>query len=96
MPPGTPAATHHEPATLDTALDGDIAFDRITHEQAVERLMATGVSRADAEYVIGWYAAPCDSATTVDDTVERVIGRPARTFAQWAAEHADRFRRDSR
>ncbi|MFD7262473.1 hydroxylase, partial [Streptomyces sp. NPDC059874] len=25
-------------------------------------------------------------------TVERVTGRPARTFAQWAAEHAARFR----
>jgi ABC-type glutathione transport system ATPase component len=25
-------------------------------------------------------------------TVERVTGRPARTFAQWATEHADAFR----
>lgn len=24
--------------------------------------------------------------------VERVAGRPARTFAQWAADHADAFR----
>ncbi|MFG1915224.1 hypothetical protein [Micromonospora sp. NPDC048898] len=63
----------------------------ITHQQAVDRLMATGVSRADAEYVVGWYAAPSDASTTVVDTVEQVTGRPARTFAQWAAEHAERF-----
>lgn len=53
--------------------------------------MATGVSREDAEYVIGWYAASDAASKTVDGTVERVTGRPARTFAQWAAEHAERF-----
>ncbi|MEU6731023.1 NmrA family NAD(P)-binding protein [Nonomuraea wenchangensis] len=78
-------------AILSRRLGRPIAFERITHEQAVERLMATGVSRADAEYVIGWYAEPTDDSTTVDDTVARVIGRPARTFTQWADEHADRF-----
>ncbi|EME55224.1 hypothetical protein H074_26987 [Amycolatopsis decaplanina DSM 44594] len=31
-------------------------------------------------------------ARTVVDTVEKVTGRPARTFAQWVAEHADRFK----
>jgi uncharacterized protein YbjT (DUF2867 family) len=78
-------------AILSRAIGRDIAFVPITHEQAVERLMATGVSRADADYVVGWYAAPPDDATTVDDTVEQVLGRSARTFAQWVAEHAGRF-----
>ena len=79
-------------AILSRAIGRDIAFVPITHEQAVDRLTATGVPRADAEYVVGWYAAPGDAATTVVDTVERVTGRPARTFAQWVAEHAERFR----
>ncbi|MFI7610244.1 NmrA family NAD(P)-binding protein [Nonomuraea terrae] len=78
-------------AILSKAIDRDIAFVQITHEQAVDRLTATGVSRADAEYVIGWYAAPDDASATVVDTVEQVTGRPARTFAQWVAEHAERF-----
>lgn len=78
-------------AILSRAIGRDIAFVPITHEQAVERLIATGVSREDAEYVIGWYAAPTDEATTVVDTVEKVTGHPARTFSQWVAEHADRF-----
>ncbi|GAB2592878.1 NAD(P)H-binding protein [Streptomyces capparidis] len=79
-------------AILSRAIGRDIAFLPITHEQAIDRLMATGVSRADAEYVIGWYAAPTDDSTTVVDTVEQVTGRPARTFTQWVAEHAERFR----
>ncbi|MFI9550230.1 hypothetical protein [Nonomuraea endophytica] len=78
-------------AILSRAIGRDIAFLPITHEQAIDRLTATGVSRADAEYVVGWYAAPDEASTTVDDTVTRVTGRPARTFAQWADEHADRF-----
>ncbi|NRQ33745.1 NmrA family NAD(P)-binding protein [Nonomuraea sp. NN258] len=79
-------------AILSEVAGRDIVLERITHEQAVERLMSTGVSRADADYVIGWYAAPTADSTTVDPTVERVLGRPARTFEQWAAEHAARFR----
>jgi uncharacterized protein YbjT (DUF2867 family) len=76
---------------LSRAIRRDIVLVPITHEQAVDRLMATGVSRADAEYVIRWYSAPGDASTTVVDTIEQVTGRPARTFAQWAAEHAQRF-----
>lgn len=79
-------------AILSRAIGRDIGFVPITHEQALDRLTATGVPRADAEYVVGWYANPTDDATTVVDTVERVTGRPARTFAQWAGEHAGRFR----
>ncbi|SEL15063.1 NmrA family NAD(P)-binding protein [Rhodococcus maanshanensis] len=78
-------------AILSRAIGRDIAFVPIAHEQAVDRLVATGVPRADAEYVIGWYATPTDDSTTVVDTVERVTGRPARTFAQWTADHTDRF-----
>jgi uncharacterized protein YbjT (DUF2867 family) len=83
--------TRERLAILSRAIGRDIGFVPITHEQAVDRLAATGVSRADAEYVIGWYAAPGEDATTVVDTVERVTGRPARTFAQWVGEHAERF-----
>jgi hypothetical protein len=33
-----------------------------------------------------------EAGHTVTDDVERVTGRPARTFARWAVEHADAFR----
>ena len=79
-------------SVLSKVIGRDIDFVPITHEQAVDRLTATGVSRADADYVVGWYAAPPVEAITVDDTVERVTGRPARTFAQWVTEHAKHFR----
>jgi len=78
---------------LSQALGREIAFVPISHEQAVERLMTeTGVAREDADYVIGWYADPPVEARTVDDTVARILGRPALTFDAWVAEHGDRFR----
>lgn len=89
---GPEALTPHERiALLAKATGRDITFTRISHQQAIDRLLATGVPQADAEYVVGWYASPNAESTTVVDTVERVTGRPARTFADWAAEHANRF-----
>ncbi|WP_433309504.1 NmrA family NAD(P)-binding protein [Micromonospora sp. CA-269861] len=79
-------------AVLSRAIGRAVTFVPITHEQAVDRLTATGVSRADAEYVVGWYAAASEESTSVVDTVEQVTGRPARTFEQWVAEHVERFR----
>ncbi|WP_316573459.1 NmrA family NAD(P)-binding protein [Nocardia canadensis] len=88
-----PLTTRERIAILAAAAGRPIEFAEITHQQAVDRLLATGVSRADAEYVIGWYAESSPESYTVDPTVEQVLGRPARTFAQWAAEHGHRFAR---
>ncbi len=79
-------------AILSQVLGRDLDLVPITHEQAVDRLVATGVSRADADFVIGWYATSDTASTTVDPTVEQVLGRPAKTFADWVADHAARFR----
>ncbi|WP_406265784.1 NmrA family NAD(P)-binding protein [Nocardia sp. NBC_00881] len=83
--------TSERVAMVADALDRDLAFEQIGNEQAIERLQQKGVSRADAEYVVGWYADPPESARTPDGTVERILGRPARTFAEWVTEHKDRF-----
>jgi uncharacterized protein YbjT (DUF2867 family) len=83
--------TRERIAVLSGAIGRPVEFVPITHEQAVDRLLAEGVSREDADYVINWHAAPPPEGSTVTDTVERVTGRPARTFAQWATAHAGRF-----
>lgn len=79
-------------AILAKTLGREITFTTISHQQAVDRLMATGVPCEAADYVIGWYTSPPKEAMTIDDTVEKVTGRPARTFAQWVDENAGRFR----
>lgn len=78
-------------AALSAAIGHPVELVLISREQAIARLEREGVSRADAEYVVGWHADPPAAASTPVDTVERLLGRPARTFADWLAEHADRF-----
>ncbi|MFI1463253.1 NmrA family NAD(P)-binding protein [Nocardia carnea] len=76
---------------LSAALGREIAFEQIGGAAAVERLLSEGVSRADAEYVVGWHADPPAAARIPDGTVERLLRRPARTFADWVIEHKDRY-----
>ncbi|MGW0517355.1 NmrA family NAD(P)-binding protein [Crossiella sp. NPDC003009] len=77
---------------LSAGLGRDVRFIELTEEQARERMRQAGYSPEAVDHVIGWHADPPPEGYTVDPTVERLLGRPARTFAQWVAEHADAFR----
>ena len=48
-----------------------------------------------ANHAIAGWATLVDAPERATDDVERVTGRPARTFAQWARDHADDFARRS-
>ena len=61
--------------------------------QERERLRSYGYPEEHIEFGIQLATSPPPQAGVVHPTVERVTGRPARTFAEWAAEHADAFRR---
>ncbi|MFD7817972.1 NAD(P)H-binding protein [Streptomyces sp. NPDC059785] len=78
-------------AALAAARGREIALVELTEEEAVERWRASGMP----EDVIGFlrvaYGDTPEVGRTVVGTVEQVTGRPARTFAQWAAEHAGTF-----
>lgn len=90
---GPEVLTHQEKLRLiGAAIGRELRFEELTEEQARERMRASGASQEAIDHVIGWYADPPREAYTVDPTVERLTGRPARTFAQWVAEHADAFR----
>jgi uncharacterized protein YbjT (DUF2867 family) len=44
------------------------------------------------ETMLGYFKSQLDTPAFVTDTVEKVIGRPAATFAEWAHDHAGDFR----
>ncbi|MCK2239490.1 MULTISPECIES: NmrA family NAD(P)-binding protein [unclassified Crossiella] len=77
---------------LGAALGRDLRFVELTEEQAKERMRGWGYSAEAVEHVIGWYADPPREGYTVHPDVEQLLGRPARTFADWVAEHAGAFR----
>jgi uncharacterized protein YbjT (DUF2867 family) len=77
---------------ISQAIGRHIQFVELTEKQARERMRKAGSAEDVIEFVINWYANPPKMASTVLPTVEEVTGRPARTIAQWTAEHAQHFR----
>lgn len=70
-----------------------IEVDELTEAQAVERWRAAGQPEQVIGFLLQVYGNTPPEGRTPIGTVEEVTGRPARTFAQWAVEHADAFRR---
>ncbi|CCH31490.1 NAD(P)H-binding protein [Actinosynnema sp. NPDC047251] len=87
---------------LGRATGRDLTFDELTPDQARARWtaqrpalqifqVAPGGPADQADFVLRLYGDIPAAGRTPTDTVERVTGRPARTFAQWAAENAAAF-----
>ncbi|MDQ8703962.1 hypothetical protein RCO28_15880 [Streptomyces sp. LHD-70] len=49
----------------------------------------SGIPGEIAEYLLGYQAEYAEEPPQVDPDTERVLGRPGRTLARWAADHAD-------
>jgi uncharacterized protein YbjT (DUF2867 family) len=77
---------------LGATLGRDISFVELTEEQAREQWRAEGYPNEVIEFFVWAHGNTPEVGYTVVPTVEHVTGRPARTFAQWAAEHIDAFR----
>ncbi|WP_327305622.1 NAD(P)H-binding protein [Streptomyces sp. NBC_01298] len=68
----------------------ELEFEERTEEQARTDLSAT-VPAWVADAVFGYWSASDGVPTHLSDNVEKITGRPARTFAEWAADHAREF-----
>lgn len=83
-------------ATLAAARGREIALVELTEEQAVEQWRAAGLPQDVIDFLLEAYGNTPEVGRTVVDTVEKIIGRPARSFGAWAAEHAAAFRSQPR
>jgi uncharacterized protein YbjT (DUF2867 family) len=63
------------------------------HELSPDEARAQQHGEAFAEASLAHWATLVDRPERTRDGVEQITGRPARTFADWAAFHADDFRR---
>jgi len=70
----------------------EIRLIELTEAQAREKWRAEGYPNEVIEFFVWAHGNTPPIGYTVVDTVERVTGRKPRTFAQWAAENADKFR----
>jgi uncharacterized protein YbjT (DUF2867 family) len=76
---------------IGAAIGRDIRFEELTPEQA-RKLWSKFMPAADIDVELMILEESVNKPVKVRKTFEQVTGRPGRTFAQWATEHANDFR----
>ncbi|MET9487966.1 NAD(P)H-binding protein [Nocardia sp. NPDC006630] len=77
-------------ALLADAIGRDIPVTTITHDEALQQMSAY-MPAGIAESLLTNWAAATARPETIADTTETLLGKPARTFHQWAQENAPVF-----
>lgn len=77
--------------TISDVLGRDVRYVELTKDGIVAQWRQTGYSDEDIEFFLAMRTNPPEAGYTVLPTVEKVTGKPARTFAQWVQENAAAF-----
>jgi uncharacterized protein YbjT (DUF2867 family) len=79
-------------AILGRAIGRDLEFVELSIEEAHAKWSSEGMGEDMIAFLTEALGNTPEEGKTVVGTVEEVTGRPARSFAEWAAEHAEAFR----
>ncbi|HEX4908659.1 MAG TPA: NmrA family transcriptional regulator, partial [Actinomycetes bacterium] len=88
-------------AAIAAAIGDDVRLEPVSRDEALRRLREQGGwAAANGPFLLGYegfsagteYPEIAAGELRPLPTVEQVTGRPARSFAQWALDHADDFR----
>ncbi|MGW7056677.1 NAD(P)H-binding protein [Streptomyces sp. NPDC054887] len=79
-------------ALIGEAIGRPVRFEEVTVDAAIEHMKAAGYPAELVEAVVPAQAKMLDSPEPVNDEVERITGTPARSFREWAVDHAADFR----
>ncbi|MFF9851426.1 NAD(P)H-binding protein [Streptomyces litmocidini] len=80
-------------AVLAEVLGRDLRFHALSDEEGRAAMAAAGVPEPYIRAFFGFYGDGTLDESQVYPTVERVTGRPPRTFRQWATAHRTAFPR---
>ncbi|SHG24775.1 NmrA family NAD(P)-binding protein [Streptoalloteichus hindustanus] len=90
---GPEAITHADAArTVGEVVGREVRWEDLPVEVARAGMTAAIGDAAFVDARLRAYESFVDTPERVTDTVERLLGRPARTFREWAEDHADDFR----
>ena len=76
--------------TIGEVLGREIRFEELTHEQKREEMLQF-IPEDSVDMILGYFVVAVDNPDVVLPTVQEVTGRPARTFADWVADHTADF-----
>ena len=88
--PSAPTMSEQVKIICDAVGSPSFAVEHPVGEYRAAMAAVTGAAFADS--ALAYWAGLVDEPEPVTGTVTEITGRPARTFAQWAADHADDFR----
>ena len=77
---------------IGTAIGRPVRWIELPPAQARSQLLASWGDPSFVEGALSYWASLVDRPEPVTNTVSRLLGMPARTFAQWAVDNADAFR----
>ncbi|MFI5654661.1 NAD(P)H-binding protein [Streptomyces anulatus] len=79
-------------ALISEAIGRPVRSEEVTLDQAIEQMKAAGYPPELVEAILPAQADMLDNPEPVNDEVERITGTPARSFREWAVDHAADFR----
>ncbi|WP_262700436.1 MULTISPECIES: NAD(P)H-binding protein [Streptomyces] len=77
---------------IGEAIGRPLRYEEIPHEAARERMSGGFVTPEMADSLLRVFAELVDRPQEISPEVERITGRPGRTFAQWVEDHVADFR----
>ncbi|TXS41722.1 NAD-dependent epimerase/dehydratase family protein [Streptomyces sp. uw30] len=86
-----PVTPRQQTAAIEAALGEAVRFVELTRAQAREHMLRT-MPEPVVESTLDMLGAPPEALRRVSPDVERVLGRPARSFADWAGRNAGAFK----
>jgi uncharacterized protein YbjT (DUF2867 family) len=90
---GPRSLTQHDKVRLiGEALGRELSFQELPPEMIRKAMLAQGLPEEIPDRLLGSLADYAQQPGPTTDTVEQLLGRPARTFADWIADNAAAFR----
>ncbi|GAA4616401.1 NAD(P)H-binding protein [Actinoallomurus liliacearum] len=77
---------------IGEAIGRPVRFEELTPDEARAEMIGGHVPPAVADALLRMFADAVGRPAEASPDVARIMGRPARTFAQWTADHAADFR----
>ncbi|MGV0782642.1 NmrA family NAD(P)-binding protein [Mycolicibacterium sp. XJ775] len=78
-------------ATIGRVLDRPLRYHEVPTEVVRQRFVDLGFPAAFADAYMGLLADTVERPALVTHEVDKILGRPATTFAEWVADHRELF-----
>ena len=89
---GPQSVTHSEMvSTIGEVIGRPLRYEEISSSKAAEVIVALGLPRSFADAMMARYARELENPYPVTDGVEKTLGRPARSYAEWVVDHTSAF-----